>query len=99
MIVNIDPQTSVMSMPQTWGEVADRLGTSTPSLNQCRHALDRFQDPITSELVEDLRRMLRFCEMRNRGGGASCTRAEYVRIRQEEGEAALEARLRMFRII
>jgi hypothetical protein len=97
MIISIDTQK--LEMPQTWGDVAEYLGTSTPSLNQCRHALDRFQHPISLELIEDLRRMLRFCEMRNRGGGASCTRAEYVRIRTEEGEAALEARLRMFGII
>jgi hypothetical protein len=91
--------TQKIDLPRTWGEVAYYLGTSSPTITQCRHALDRFCDPITPELLEDIRRMVRYCEMRNRGGGGSCTRAEYIRLRLEEGDAALENRLRQLGII
>jgi hypothetical protein len=85
-----------LDLPRNWGEVADRFGASTPAITRCRKALDRFEDPITDELVEEIRRMLRFCEMRNAGGGGSCTRQAYVRLR-ESGE--LTARLKTLGII
>ena len=43
--------------------------------------MDRFEEPISRELVEELRQMVRFCEKRNRGGGGKCTRGEFVRLK------------------
>jgi hypothetical protein len=68
-------------VPKTWTEVAKFLSVSEPTLTSCRKALDRFEDPIGRELLEELRQMVRFCEMRNRGGGGKCTRGEFVRLK------------------
>ena len=99
MVQLIDIPTRKLGLPKTWGEVSHQIGTSEQTLTKCRKALDRFDEPISAEFVEDVRRMVRFCEMRNAGGGGKCTRQEYLRIRSEEGQAALEHRLKQLGIL
>ena len=77
----LNPEVYKFPVPQTWTEVAKFLAVSEPTLTSCRKALDRFEEPIGRELVEELRQMVRFCEMRNRGGGGKCTRGEFVRLK------------------
>jgi hypothetical protein len=95
----IDLSPVKVGVPQSWGEAASFLGASHTTVSKCRKALDRFEEPISLDLVEEIRRMVRFCEMRNAGGGSTCTRQEYLRIQSEEGQAVLEVRLRQFGII
>lgn len=99
MVQLIDIPIRKLGLPKTWGEVSHRIGTSEQTLTKCRKALDRFDEPISAEFVEDVRRMVRFCEMRNAGGGGKCTRQEYLRIQSEEGQAALEHRLKRLGIL
>jgi hypothetical protein len=68
-------------VPETWTEVAKFLSVSEPTLTSCRKALDRFEEPIGPDLLEELRQMVRFCEKRNRGGGGKCTRSEFIRLK------------------
>jgi len=77
----LNPEVYKCPVPQTWTEVAKFLSVSEPTLTSCRKALDRFEEPISRELVEELRQMVRFCEKRNRGGGGKCTRGEFVRLK------------------
>ena len=83
MIVEIVQNMQVYKcpVPETWTEVAKSFLVSEPTLTSCRKALDRFEEPISRELVEELRQMVRFCEKRNRGGGGKCTRGEFVRLK------------------
>jgi hypothetical protein len=99
MIQIIEIPTRKLGVPKTWSEASDLLGTSEQTLTKCRKALDRFDEPINLELMEEVRRMVRFCEMRNAGGGGKCTRQEYLRIQNEEGQAALEDRLKRLGIL
>ena len=77
----LNPEVYKCPVPLTWTEVAKFLSVSEPTLTSCRKALDRFEEPISRELVEELRQMVRFCEKRNRGGGGKCTRGEFVRLK------------------
>ncbi len=83
MIFDIFPNPEVYKcpIPETWTEVAKFLSVSEPTLTSCRKALDRFEEPIGSDLLEELRQMVRFCEKRNRGGGGKCTRSEFIRLK------------------
>ena len=98
MIIEIVQNLQVYRYPvsETWTEVAKFLSVSELTLTSCRKALDRFEEPIGRELVEELRQMVRFCEMRNRGGGGKCTRGEFVRLK---GCGELDQRLERLGII
>jgi hypothetical protein len=96
-VIDISP--IKLGMPKSWGEATSFLGASNTTVAKCRKALDRFEDPISRELFEEIRRMVRFCEMRNSGGGGTCTRQEYLRIKAEEGQEALEIRLKKLGIL
>ena len=95
----IDLHPVKLGLPKSWGEAASFLGASHTTVSKCRKALDRFDDPISRDLIEEIRRIVRFCEMRNAGGGSTCTRQEYLRIRSEEGQEVLEERLRQLGVI
>jgi len=83
-IVTIDISSvsaSPMVCPRSWVEAANWLGTTQPTIMGCRKALNRLNDPLSAELYEEIRRMVRFCDRRNNGGGGKCTRREYMRLK------------------
>ena len=83
-IVTIDiPSVSASPMvcPKSWAEAQDWLGCSQPSIMKCRKALNREEDPLSPELFQEISRMFRFCDRRNKGGGAKCTHREYMRLK------------------
>jgi len=86
------------SVPQSWTAVSRFLDVSEPTVMKCRKALGRDEDPLTPELFQEVCRMVKFCEMRNRGGGGTCTRRTYIALRNQ-GQDVLEARLRQLQII
>jgi hypothetical protein len=73
--------TERMVCPRTWAEAANWLGASQPTVSKCRAALGRWDEPLSAELFEEVGRMVRWCDRRNKGGGAKCTHREYMRLK------------------
>jgi hypothetical protein len=69
MTQTIDSSTGVYKMkPQTWADVARVHGVDPKTIERDRIALNRFEEPISEDLLEDIRRMRRWCEL-GKGGG------------------------------
>lgn len=76
--VSIEPTTQSLR-PRSWAEVARLHGVDVKTIERDRIALDLFQDPITPDLLEEIRRMRRWVSS---GWGRSYfTRRNYVRLK------------------
>lgn len=80
--------------PKSWAEVARLHGVDVKTIERDRIALDLFEDPITPDLLEEIRRLRRWC---NLGWGRSAfSRRNYVK-RKLNG--TLEEKLTQLEII
>jgi len=87
-----------LARPKNWTEAVSHLNVSEPTVKKCREALGSVDALLTPELFEEIRRMVRFCEKRNSGGGGTCNRRNYVMLKNQ-GQEVLEARLKTLGII
>lgn len=94
--IDVHPTVKLQATVGTWKGVAESLGVSTQTLFGYRKALDLMGQPITPELLEELRRLSRWCALRNKGGGRLYTRARYVALKSS---GALDLALKNLQII
>ena len=73
-------QTYSLGCPTNWSAAAERLGVSRKSLAESRNILELVNAPLNPDTFEKLRVLTEFIGRRNSGGGARCTRLEFVRL-------------------
>ena len=90
----VDVLIETQKLRWTWAEVARVHSVDVKTIERDRIALDVFEEPITSDLLEEIRRMRRWCSL---GCGRSpYSRRNYVR-RKLDG--TLEEKLTQLEII
>jgi len=84
--------------PKNWQEVAEYLGVSPRTIASTRRDLGLHNVPLDDDVLETMRRVVRWCDLRNNGGGKYFTRRNYL-ILKMHGGTVLDDKLRECGII
>jgi hypothetical protein len=83
-----------LPLPQTWQEVADLHGVNVKTIERDRDALNLLEQPLSEEVLEEIRRIRRWCAL---GKGKSFfTHRNYVDLRRK---GLIDQKLKELRII